>query len=71
MNEGAYRQECLRSFPCFEVRGSSAHGDKILFFLNISLFIDKNYTFKLTIGKINIYPKKSRGGGQFGPTRGF
>ena len=32
MNEGAYRQECLRSFPCFEVRGSSAHGDKILFF---------------------------------------
>ena len=35
------------------MRSSSAHKGKIIIFWNISLFLDKNYTDKLRIDKIN------------------
>ena len=43
----------LRSFHRFAVRSSSAHEGKIIIFEKYSIFLDKNYTVKLTIGKIN------------------
>ena len=42
----------LRSFHRIAMRSSSAHEGKIIIF-EISMFLDKNYTVKLTIGKIN------------------
>ena len=45
--------QLLRSFYRFAVRSSSAHEGKIIIFDEISMFLDKKYTVKLTISKIN------------------